>query len=145
MGQISRRYLHKKLEDKMFELLFNSLAKLSHRSEIEKFLFSLISPFEKAMLSKRLSIAILLAKGYTQEEIRNIMKVSRETVSRVSMAMNYRGEGYELVIKKVLDKEQFDEIFGSLLKEVASVFSYSGYRKSPGIDPPKKSNKTPLG
>ena len=91
MMQISRKYLPKNLESKLFELFFDSLAHLSNRSDIEKFLLSLISPFEKTMLAKRLGIAVLLSKGYTQEEIRNILKVSNETVSRVNMALNYKG------------------------------------------------------
>lgn len=145
MMQISQKYLPKKLEEKLFKLFFESLAGLSKSDDIERFLFSLISPFEKTMLAKRLGIAILLAKGYQHEDVRNILKVSQETVSRVSMALNYRGDGYKLVIKKALDKENFDEIFGNIIKEALSVFSYSSYRKTPGIDPPKHSNKTPLG
>lgn len=145
MMQVSNKYLHKNLENKLFELFFESLASLSNRSDIEKFLFSLISPFEKTMLAKRLGIAILLAKGYRQEEIRKILKVSNETVSRVSMALNYRGEGYKIVIKKALQKEQFRELFGGIIKETLSAFSYSNYRKWPGIEAPKPSRKIPLG
>lgn len=144
MVQISQKYLSKNLENKLFELFFDSLAHLSNCSDIEKFLFSLISPFERTMLAKRLGIAVLLTKGYTQEEIRNILKVSNETVSRVNMALNYRGDGYKMVIKKAMQKEQFKELFGGLIKETMSAFSYSGYRKMPGLEPPK-SNKTPLG
>ncbi len=145
MMQISKKYLPKNLENKLFELFFDSLAHLSNRSDIEKFLFSLISPFEKKMLAKRLGIAILLTKGYRQDEIRNILEVSSETVSRVSMSLNYRGEGYSMVIKKALDKERFNEIFGTILKETLSAFSYSSYRKMPGLEPPKSPRKTPLG
>ena len=145
MMQVSKNYLSKNLENKLFELFFDSLAHISNRSDIEKFLFSLISPFEKTMLAKRLGIAILLTKGYRQEEIRKILRVSNETVSRVSMALNYRGEGYKIVIKRALDKERFNEIFGTILKETLSAFSYSNYRKWPGIEAPKASKKTPLG
>lgn len=145
MMQISKKYLPRNLENKLFELFFDSLAHLSNRSDIEKFLFSLISPFEKTMLAKRLGIAILLAKGYRQEEIRDILKVSSETVSRVSMALSYRGEGYKVVIKRALNKERFNEIFGAILKETLSAFSYSNYRKWPGIEAPKSSRKPPLG
>ena len=145
MMQISQKYLPKKLEIKLFEIFFDSLAGLSNRSDIEKFLLSLISPFEKTMLAKRLGIAILLTRGYNQEEIRKILKVSQETVSRVNMVLNYRGDGYKMVIKKTLQKEQFEELFGELIKETLSLFSYSSYRKVPGIEAPKPSKKTPLG
>jgi len=145
MVQISRRYLPKNLENKLFEIFFDSLASLSKRSDIEKFLFSLLSPVEKTMLAKRLGIAILLAKGYSQDEIKNILKVSQETISRVNMVLNYKGEGYEMVIKRAIRKEQFKELFGGVIKETLSAFSYSNYRKWPGIEPPKHDKKTPLG
>lgn len=145
MPLISKRSLPPNLEIKLFELFFESLAGLSSKADIEKFLFSLISPVEKTMLAKRLGIAILLAKGYSYEEIKTILKVSQETVSKVNMIVNYKGEGYKMVVKKAIEKENFKELFDGLIKEGLSVFSYSSYRKSPGIDPPKKSNKTPLG
>lgn len=145
MVQISRRYLPKNLENKLFEIFFDSLAGLSKRSDIEKFLSSLISPVEKTMLAKRLGIAILLAKGYGQDEIKHILKVSQETISRVNMVLNYKGEGYEMVIKKAGQKKQFKELFSGVIKETLSTFSYSAYRKWPGIEAPKRTNKTPLG
>lgn len=145
MPFISKRILNPKLEAKLFEIFFESLASLSNKSDIERFLFSLISPVEKIMLAKRLGIAMLLVKGYGQDEIREILKVSQETISKVSMTLNYRGDGYKMVIRKTINKAEFQEILGSLLKEVASAFSYSSYRKWPGIEPPRKSSKTPLG
>lgn len=145
MVQISRKYLPKNLENKLFEIFFDSLAGLSKRSDIEKFLFNLLSPVEKTMLAKRLGIAILLAKGHSQDEIKNILKVSQETISRVNMILRYKGEGYEMVIKKAMQKEQFKELFGGLIKETLSTFSYSSYRKWSGIEAPKSSKKTPLG
>lgn len=145
MIQISRRYLHKNLENKLFKLFFESLAGLSKTSDIEKFLFSLISPVEKTMLAKRLGIAILLAKGYQHAEVKEILKVSQETVSKVNMTLNYRGEGYKMVIRKAFDKQRFEEMFGSIIKDVLSAFSYSSYRKWPSLDPPKHKDKTSLG
>lgn len=142
---VSKRALPKNLEDKLFQIFFESLAGLSKSSDIEKFLFSLISPVEKKVLAKRLGIAILLAKGYKHEAIKDILKVSQDTVSKVNMILNYRGEGYRMIIQKALEKEKFEDMFGNLIKDLASTFSYSSYIKSQGLEPPRQKRKTPLG
>ncbi len=62
------------------------------------------------MLAKRLAIAILLAKGYRYETIKSILKVSQETIARVNISLNYQGEGYEIVVKKVLRDEKIENL-----------------------------------
>ena len=144
MTQISRKYLPKETEKKLFDLFFKALANIRNPSDIEKFLFSLLGPTEKTMLAKRLGIALLLAKGYNYETIKDVLKVSQETIARVNSVLNYRSEGYEMVVNKALRDEQLGEFLKGLIKETASVFSYSSYRKWPSLEPPK-APKHPLG
>lgn len=144
MAQVSRRRLSRDTQKKLFDLFFRALANIRNSSDIEKFLFSLLSPTEKTMLSKRLGIALLLAKGYNYEMIKDVLKVSQETVARVNGVLNYRREGYEIVVKKALRDEQLREFLKTLIKETSSTFTYSAYRKQPGLEPPKPS-KHPLG
>lgn len=144
MAQVSKRYLPKETQKKLFELFFKALANIRHSSDIEKFLFSLLSTTEKTMLAKRLGIALLLAKGYNYETIKDVLKVSQETIARVNGTLNYRREGYEIVVRKALRDDQLGEFLKELIKETASAFSYSAYRKWPGLEPPKKP-KNPLG
>ena len=145
MTQISRKYLPKNTQQKLFDLFFKALANIKNSSDIEKFLFSLLSPTEKTMLAKRLGIALLLARGYNYQTIKDVLKVSQETIARVNGVLSYRSEGYEMVIKKALRNEMLGDFLKGMVKEVASAFSYSTYRKwSPGLEPPKPP-KHPLG
>src|SRR5579864_5286067 len=98
MPQVSRRTLSKPIEKKMFAIFFKSLARLSNPLEIEQFLFDLLGPVERTMLAKRLAIAVLLAKGYRYESIKEALKVSQETIARVAMSLTYKGEGYNMVV-----------------------------------------------
>lgn len=111
MPQVSKRILSKDVEDKIFEIFFKSLARLSDPMDIKKFLLDLLGPVERKMLAKRLAIAMLLAKGYRYESIKGLLKVSQETIARVNMSLNYSGEGYKMVVKKALRDEKLDKIF----------------------------------
>lgn len=144
MAQVSKKYLPKETQEKLFDLFFKALANIRNPSDIEKFLFSLLGPTEKTMLAKRLGIALLLAKGYNYETIKDVLKVSQETIARVNGVLNYRSDGYEMVIGKALRDEQLEEFLKGLIKETISAFSYSTYRKWPGLEPPKPP-KHPLG
>ena len=141
MPLISKRNLSKKLENKLFDLFFEALSELSNPSDVEKFLVSLLSPVEKTMLAKRLGIAILLTKGYKYEEIKSTLSVSQETISKISLTLNYRGEGYKMVIEKMLKKEKVKDLLDNIVKATLSTFSYSSYTNKPA-DLPKTNLKS---
>ena len=111
MPQVSRRHLPKSVEEKLFKVFFKSLANISSPTDIQKFLSDLLGPVERTMLAKRLAIAILLAKGYQYETIKDIVKVSQETIARVNIALNYQGEGYKIAIRNALRDEKVQAIF----------------------------------
>lgn len=144
MTQVSRKFLPKDTQKKLFDLFFKALANIKNPADIETFLFSLLGPAEKTMLAKRLGIALLLAKGYNYATIKDVLKVSQETIARVNGVFNYRSAGYEMVINKALRDEALGDFLKGMVKEVASAFSYSTYRKWPGFEPPKHP-KHPLG
>lgn len=146
MSQVSKRVLPKDIEKKLFEIFFRSLARLSNASDIEKFLFDLLGPVERTMLAKRLAIALLLAKGYQYEAIKSILKVSQETIARVNMALNYQGEGYSIIIKKLLRDEKMKDFFKKVEDIIIEITPTSGVKR--GMIHERKStrkSKTPLG
>lgn len=108
MPQVSRRSLSKDVEKKMYSMFFTTLAKLSKPSEIQDLILDLLGPVEQTMLAKRLAIAVLLVKGYQYETIKDILKVSQETIARVNMMLNFRGKGYNAAVKRILRDENIE-------------------------------------
>lgn len=141
MPQVSKRILSKDVEEKLFLIFFKSLARLSDPSDIQKFLYDLLGPVERTMLAKRLAIALLLAKGYRYESIKDILKVSQETIARVNIALNYQGEGYNLVIKKILQEEKVQAILEKIEDASIAILPDSSVKRS--LERDRKATRRP--
>lgn len=111
MTQVSKYPLSKALEEQMFNLFFRSLADLRLPSDIKEFLDDLLSPTEKTMLAKRLAIAMLLVRNYDHRTIKQTLKVSLTTISKVRFWLKNQGKGYRMVIDKFLKEEKWDEFW----------------------------------
>jgi len=108
MTQISRYPVHKKVEARMFEVLRETISDLKTTEDIEDFLHDFLSPVEKIMLAKRLSIAVLLHKGYKYATISAILRVTPPTISQVSLLLKYSGRGYKKVVEKIALNEKMN-------------------------------------
>lgn len=128
MTQVSRYPIAKEIEARIFEILLKTIADLKNSEEINGFLEDFLSPVEKIMLAKRLSIAVLLAKGYDYRQIRNILRVTPSTIASVNLTLKYKGSGYKRVVEKILAAERIDE-FWQKIDEILSEIS--------GLVPPK--------
>lgn len=111
MAQISKYPVHKDVERRMFEVFKHAISHLHTTEEIEDFLKDFLSPVEKIMLAKRLSIAVLLAKGYTYPSIGNILRVAPNTIAGVSVGLKYSGRGYKKMVEKILRDEKIDSFW----------------------------------
>lgn len=146
MSQVSKYPLSKDIEEKMFKLFFEAFARLSNPLDIQKFLEDLLGPVEKTMLAKRLAIALLLTRGYRYESIKKTLRVSSETIARVNIWLNHKGEGYKMVIQKILqDKKmtEFWEMIEDILVAVIPPITSTG--KALHHDRWKRKPKSPLG
>lgn len=130
MPQVSRRALSKDVEKKMYSMFFTTLAKLSKPSEIQDFILDLLGPVEQTMLAKRLAIAVLLVKGYQYGTIKDILKVSQETIARVNMMLNVRGKGYNIAIKRVLREEKLEDLFKVIGDSAVGILPESSVKRS---------------
>lgn len=114
MTQVSKRHLQREVEERILDLFWNSLAMLSTKKEVAMFLDDLLSPTEKLMLAKRLSIAFMLAKGYDYPSINNRLKVSDPTIWNVKTSLTYKGKGYKMAIQKIMSKENWEKFWQEL-------------------------------
>ncbi|MBI5465447.1 hypothetical protein HY946_02445 [Candidatus Gottesmanbacteria bacterium] len=111
MTQVSKYPISKEVEERIFEILLKTIADLRSSQEIDQFLQDFLSPVEKIMLAKRLSIAVLLAKGYDYQEIRKILRVSPPTIAQVAISLKYAGKGYKNVVERILREEKMVEFW----------------------------------
>lgn len=111
MAQISKYPVHKSVEKRIFEIFTYTISNLRDSGEIEEFLKDFLSPVEKIMLSKRLAIAVLLAKGYSYPSIMGILRVTPGTIAGISISFKYSGKGYKRMVEKILAQEKKDNFW----------------------------------
>lgn len=114
MTQVSKRVIQQKVQDRIFTLFVVSILKCNSEEIAVSLIEDLLTPTERIMLSKRLSIAYMLLKGYDYNSISNILKVSRTTIGKVSYWLKEKGNGMRIVIEKI----QKDESIRHILEEV---------------------------
>lgn len=121
MTQVSRYPIHKSVEKRMFEIFTTTISHLKNTEDIEEFLHDFLSPVEKIMLAKRLTIAVLLAKGYSYPSIKSILRVTPTTISTVSLSLKYSGNGYKKMVEKILSDEKRDNFWQKIEDVLAKI------------------------
>lgn len=121
MPQVSKYPLPKDIEERMFDVFWKTIAQLITKAAVKKFFDDLLSSTEKIMLAKRLAIAILLVKGYDYRTISRILRVSTTTIMLVNTWLKNGGEGYKMVIKRILDEEKSEEFWDNLEEKISNI------------------------
>lgn len=122
MTQISRFPLQKEVEKRVYEILMESVAAARSEETVKKLIDDLLSPTERLMIAKRLSIALLLIKKYDQRTISNWLKASLGTVSKVSVILQNGCGGYALVLESILKDEKLRGIAERIDDTLANLF-----------------------
>lgn len=121
MAQVSKYPIRKEIADRIFELFIKTLINIKERDEAEKLVSDLLSPTERIMLAKRLTIAFLLEKGYDYRSIKDILKVSSPTIAAVNLARQYGSKGYKKLIDKISREESISKFLRDLAIKLVSV------------------------
>ena len=122
MPQVSKRFLDRDIEEKLFELFWEVIGDLRSQREIKQFLKDLLTPTEEIVLSKRIAIALMLLKGYDYRSIDETLKVSTTTVGRVALWLKHEGEGYRKVLTRVIRREKMSEFWERIDWGLSKVF-----------------------
>src|SRR3989304_2483275 len=122
MAQISKRRMLPSIEKRVYELLWDSVAKSGTKKESEEFFTDLLSYTEKVVLAKRLAIAVLLMKDFNYDSIKELLKVSGTTISRVQEYLRSEPAGFKRLAEK-LAKEDFWREFADTLNQVFPHYS----------------------
>ncbi|MBU1473104.1 hypothetical protein KKB64_04975 [Patescibacteria group bacterium] len=121
MTQVSRIPLRKEIEKRVYEVLLESIVSAKTKQQIQQLIDDLLSPTERLMLAKRLSIALLLLKKYDQRTVARWLKVSSTTVNKISLVLQKGTGGYQKVISLILMKEQLKEYLEKIDDTIANI------------------------
>jgi len=114
MTQVSRHFLNRNIEKRMFEIFEKSVSNLKKSDDIRNYIVDLLTPTEKIILAKRLAIAVLLSKNYAYRTISDLLKVSTSTILSVIRKQAIDGRGYKVVVGKILNSEALGRSFLNL-------------------------------
>ncbi len=114
MTKVSRRFLDKELETRIFEVFLKTIVDIKTAAEAKNFIDDLLSPTEKIMLVKRLAIAVLLTKGKTYDYIDHTLKVSRATIMTVALWLKHGKGGYKKVVDNILKAQNKEALIDSI-------------------------------
>lgn len=114
MSKISKRFLNKEIEERIFNIFWKTISSLQKPGDAKDFFQDLLSPAEQTMLAKRLAIAVLLIKGFSYSQIDDAIKVSRPTIMNVSLWLKHRGKGYKKAVENILKDEKKEEFIDKI-------------------------------
>jgi uncharacterized protein YerC len=126
MPQVSKNLLSKEVEDKVLGIFLETFAQIRTKERAEKLLSDLLTPTERVMLAKRLAIAYMVFKGYDYRTISRVLKVSLATVARIKNTQSLSGEGFKLVIKKMVLYDKIDTFLAEMVEKATGVIPPKG-------------------
>ena len=126
MSQVSKYPISDKVYNRIIEIFLTALINIKSKNEAYKFIEDFLTPTEKIVLAKRFSIALLLKKEYTCEEIMKILKVSQATISSVNAYLRYAGEGLHQTLDKIIKDEKMDDFWKKIAEGALHPISLGG-------------------
>lgn len=120
MSQISNYPISKQISNRIFEIFLNTLVNIGSKDEANEFISDLLTPTEKIMLAKRLTIAFLLEKNYDYRTIQKLIRVSSGTIASVNLSLHHGSKGYKKLISKIVKGEKISGIFETTIVKILS-------------------------
>lgn len=130
MTKISRLPIESKDMGKFINNFWVTLTLLQDKDEVKVFLKDLLTHTEMKMLAKRLQIARMLLENVDYRVIRNYVKVTDQTISRINNLLNGDNDGF---VKAVYLLQKFEE---KRQKELEESYNPSSFKKYPGYKLP---------
>jgi len=120
MPRLSRYKLSSQHIDELGGRIVDAALLVRDREGLTLFFNDLLTFTEKAMLGKRMLIALFLENGYSYAEISKWLKVGYTTINSISDRLHNDGRGFRLVIKKLEREKKVKEIINNINKSIAT-------------------------
>lgn len=127
MTKVSRIKIDTKHLGFFINNLWNLITLLENKEQVKNFLKDLLTHTEMKMLAKRIQIAKMLLEGYGYRDIRNYVKVTDPTISKISNILETKGDGLKIAISYLnkieseIEKERM-QAMPDLRKKYSSYF-----------------------
>jgi len=92
------------------------MSDLKTEEETAAFLDALLTNTEKLMLAKRLAMVVLITEGVRETDIVNSLKTTYATVEKMKLMLDKSMSGYQIGLKKLKEKENWQRLKEALLK-----------------------------
>lgn len=97
--------MNKKINTQAVDKLFDAVLCLQTKEECYNFFEDLCTVNELLSISQRYEVATMLVEKKTYLEIAEKTGASTATISRVNRSLNYGSDGYDLVMKRLQNKD----------------------------------------
>ena len=114
MTQVSKRLMSSQLKDKVDRTFWETVVKTNKHEDAALFFSDLFTQAERVNFVKRLSIAVLLHKGYDWRSIGDLLKVSLTTIAKVAGKVD--NKGFKLFFERIDKDENWREFWKELGK-----------------------------
>lgn len=98
--------MSKNLRTEAADHLFDAILTLENREECYRFFEDVCTVNELQALSQRFEVAHMLRKNRTYMDIAETTGASTATISRVNRSLNYGHDGYDMVLKRMAEKQE---------------------------------------
>lgn len=109
MTQVSKKYLRREIEEKVYLTFWQTIVDTKNVDEASGFFSEFFTKNEKVNFAKRLTIAILLHKGYEWRMIADMIKVSPTTIGK--MAAKLESDEFQKMLAKMDEKEEWKKFW----------------------------------
>lgn len=110
--------------EKTFDLFIEILTRSKSKYHIHAILFDILSPVERLMLAKRITIMYLVKKGIDYRTICETLKVSSTTVAKYLFLLE-RSTGIKSTLNTLIKDDNLKLLFKDLL---AQLYKPGGYK-----------------
>ena len=98
--------MSKKIRTEAVDHLFDAILSLENKEECYQFFEDVCTVNELLSLSQRFEVAGMLRDQKTYLDIAEKTGASTATISRVNRSLNYGNDGYDMVFKRLEEKEK---------------------------------------
>lgn len=120
MSQVSRYPISSEVYERCWEIFNKTLIGIKTSKDVDEIIGDLLTPTEKIMIAKRLSIAFLLTQGYEYREITKVLRVSFPTISMVNIGLKYGKNGYKKAVDRILKDENLKDFLNKTVQSLIS-------------------------